>query len=340
MRGLILLDGPDCGGKTTLAKAIAAGVEAKGGQAVIHHLGMPVLGQCWEEHSQALIAYIEEMLKDDKVVIADRHFLSEGVYATVYRSDRGGSEYPYTMRFVDMLFDRYRALKVICCPPVEEVVRVHAEMKKVRREEYDSGMDKVARRFERIWADQVMPHAQPGRDYTEQLMVAGGVADKQLWYHYDYMKDNTPLYAGYLLEELEKERWFYGDDTWHLSFTGTPGPLSTLLVGDRASVVNTLHIPFYSNGGSSLFLAKALHKLQVPAERLCIANINDPGGPEAVKYLAGRCNQVIAMGRLAERSLQMHDVKYHAYVRHPQHARRFNHNDDSYVTELAQAIYG
>lgn len=336
MRGLILLDGPDCAGKTSLAKALVAEVESQGGKAVIHHLGMPEPGTCWELHSKALINYIEEMLTDT-VIIADRHFLSEGVYSAVYRS---GSEYPFTMRYMDMLFDRYRGLKVICCPPVEQVVLTHSEMKKVRREEYDSGMDKVARRFERIWHDQVNRNQAPGREYTEQLMLSGGVADKALWYHYDWTQHNTAHYARELLADLEKEHWFYGDDTWDLAFTGTPGPLSTLLVGDKMSQVNSLGIPFFANTDSSLFLAQSLHKLMIPAERLCIANINDENGVPTVRYLAERCKHVIALGRQAERSLQMHDIDYQAYVRHPQHARRFNHNDDSYTAELAHAFRG
>lgn len=337
MRGLILLDGPDCAGKTTLAKALEAEVKAQGGNAEIHHLGMPEPGKCWELHSEALLQYITDMIQGDMVIIADRHFLSEGVYANVYRK---GSEYPFTMRYMDMLFDRYRGLKVICCPPVDDVVRVHADMKKIRREEYDSGMDKVARRFERIWHDEVNRNLAPGREYTEQLMLSGGVVDKPLWYHYDYTKHNTSQYAKELLKDLKDEQWYYGDDVLDMCFTGTPGPLSTLLVGDKMSQVNDLGIPFFANTDSSLFLAKSLHKLMIHAERLCIANINEPEGVATVRYLAGRCNHVIALGRRAEHTLQMHDINYNAYVRHPQHARRFNHNDDSYTAELAHAFRG
>lgn len=334
MRGLILLDGPDCAGKTTLANKLVEQVAARKGEAVIHHLGMPEPGTCWDMHAGALLDYIEEMLQG-KVVIADRHFLSEGVYAAVYRD---GSEYPFTMRYMDMLFDRWRGLKVICCPPIDRVVETHAKMKEVRVEAYDKGMDKVARRFERIWHDQVNGKLAPGREYTEQLMLTGGVADKPLWYHYDWTQHDVTTYAANLVDELVKEGWFYGDDTDDLVFTGTPGPLSTLLVGDQMSQVNKLGIPFFANSDSSLFLAQTLHKLMVPAERLCIANINDQGQVPTVRYLAERCQQVIALGRQAERSLQLHDIPYNAYVRHPQHARRFNHNDESYARELYQAF--
>lgn len=332
MRGIILLDGPDCAGKTTLANEIKRVAEVGGHKADIRHLGKPEAGTCWAMHSEALLTNIFDMLNDNTVIIMDRHFLSEAVYGTVYRE---GSEYPYTMRFVDMLFNRYRALKVICCPPVDVVVETHAKMKNLRREEYDSGMDKVAALYEKIRDNgSVVPTRS--MDYMWQLIYAGGVSETSLWYHYDYTVDGLTDAAIFLLKELEHESWFYGDDTWHYSFNGTPGPLSTLLVGDKISQENLMHIPFFANSDSSLYLAKTLHRIGVKAERLCIANINDEGGAETVRYLANRCKQVIALGRNAERSLQIHDIHYHGQVRHPQHASRFSHNDDSYVAELAK----
>lgn len=334
MRGLILLDGPDCAGKTTLANAIKAEVEKRGYVANIHHLGKPEPGTCWAMHAEALLNNIYEML-NGAVVIMDRQFLSEGIYGAVYRD---GSEYPETMRFMDMLFNRYRALKVICCPAVETVVKTHAAMKKVRFEEYDSGMDKVAQRYLDLWESVPRSMIYSDEDYLIQLTKSGGVSEKELWYHYDYEQVETADFVKMLLAEMVKEQWYYEDDTWHYSFNGTPGPLSTLLVGDQISQDNILAIPFFANTDSSLYLAKTLHQLHTHPDRLCIANINDPGGVETVKFLANRCKQVIALGRNAQRTLQLHNIHFHGQVRHPQHARRFSYNDDSYVNELAQFL--
>lgn len=333
MKGLILLDGPDCAGKTTLAEAIIAAAATEGITAIRRHLGKPETGQAWDMHAEALLNYIEEMNDDDKIIIADRHFLSEGVYGHYYRD---GSEYPYTMRFMDMLFNRFIGLKVICCPPVETVVETHKKMSQERHEEYADGMDKISKAYQAIWHSRVAKSNLPGLDYAQQLVALGGVQDKPFWYHYDYTQVNVEKYAKCLLDELKIEgeiRTFF-----EFNYTGTPSKNSVLLIGDKMSTPNKLGIPFFANTGSSEFLAKTLHKLMLPAEQICMVNINDPRGTEAVGALSKVCGRVVVLGREAERTMAEYGFKFDAYARHPQHARRFNHNDDTYLEELGAAI--
>ena len=61
IRGIILLDGPDAAGKSTLAEAIRQEVFKREGEneAIIRHLGKPLAGTCWKEHSEAVIDYAE-----------------------------------------------------------------------------------------------------------------------------------------------------------------------------------------------------------------------------------------------------------------------------------------
>lgn len=336
MKGLILLDGPDCAGKSTLAKSLQDASAEAGHRAVVHHLGKPDPGTCWKMHADALIAYIKQMLEEDVIVIADRHFLSEGIYGRGYRS---GSEYPYAMRYMDMLFNRYSGLKVICCPPTSVVVDTHAKMKEVRREEYDSGMDKIANMFQSVWHSAVHLTSLPGGDYTSQLAALGGVQDKRFWYHFDYTESDVDEYARFLLDELVVEQSLSTPVLDGLKFNGTPGPRSVLLVGDKMNTVNDLGIPFFANHGSSAFLAKTLHQLAVPAENLCIVNVNDPGGIEATEILQKWCGRTVVLGREAERTM-IQRIPFDAYCRHPQHARRFNHNDTTYLKELGLAMGG
>lgn len=337
MRGLIMLDGPDCAGKTTLSKSLQAASAELGHKAVVHHLGKPDPGTCWKMHSDALIAYIRQMMDEDVIVIADRHFLSEGIYGRGYRQ---WSEYPYAMRYMDMLFNRFNGLKVICCPPTSVVVDTHAKMKEVRREEYDSGMDKIANMFQNVWHSAVHLTSLPGGDYTAQLAALGGVQDKPLWYHFDYTENDVDEYARFLLKELELENEVSDWSTFDFDFNGTPGKRSVLLVGDKMSSVNDLGIPFFANHGSSAFLAKTLHQLAVPAENLCIVNVNDVDGVRATRELAELCGRTVVLGREAERTMRANNIEFDAYCRHPQHARRFNHNDNTYLKELGLAMGG
>lgn len=337
MRGLILLDGPDCAGKSTLAQSIVAASAEAGHRAVIHHLGKPETGQAWKMHADALIAYIKQMLTEDVIVVADRHFLSEEIYGKCYR---GGGEYPFGMRYMDMLFNRFGGLKVICCPPTAVVVETHKKMMAERHEEYDSGMDKIANLYTSLWHSAVHTSSLPGRDYSGQLSALGGVQDKPSWYHFDYCERDVDEYARFLLQEMAIEQEVDDMTLFDGNFNGTPGRRSTLLVGDKMNTVNELGIPFFANHGSSQFLAKTLHALMVPAEELCIVNINDEGGVETTRELADLCQRVVVMGREAERSMRANGIDFDAYVRHPQHARRFNYNDNTYIGELQAALKG
>ena len=336
MKGLILLDGPDCSGKTTLCTTIIQQANVRGYSAMRHHLGRITKGKTWEIHAEAAISYIKKMNSEDIIVIADRHFLSEGVYGRVYRD---GGEYPYAMRYMDMLFNRACALKVICCPSTETVVRVHKKMKEERHEEYSDGMDKVANIYQAIWHSSVSPTSLPGGDYTSQLAALGGVQDKALWYRYNYEIDDVRLYANYLLDELYEEsssRNLFES----LSFNGTPGKRSTLIVGDHMDNGNRFSIPFFENSGPSLFFAKTLHKLAIHAEELCLVNIKEPEGLSTVIKLAPICKRVVVIGREAERDMRLHGINFDAFCRHPRHAEKFNQNDDTYAQELRIALGG
>lgn len=347
IRGIILLDGPDCAGKTTLANKIKDQAEKLGATAEVHHLGKPAVGTCWHEHSSALIRYVGDAYGHDKLIIADRHFLSEAIYGCVYRD---GSEYPFAARHVDRLFNRLRVPRVICAPPVDAVVEKHAEMKKIRFEEYDSGMDKVAKRYLDLWHgaetgevnDSHWPYNHD-TDYIQQLTLCGGVADRLGWYHYDWTKHDTDTYARYILHELITEQELVPEEmlnVWDFKFTGFPDKNSVLLVGDKLSPRATWDIPFYANDGCSLYLAKTLQQLSADESRIVMANINDPNGLQTVRALMEMCGRVVVLGREAEKTMLLAGLRFNAKVRHPQHARRFSHNTDAYHGELWSALDG
>ncbi len=350
-RGIILLDGADACGKTTLAGAIAKRAAKLGATPVIRHLGKPDPGTCWEEHRTAILNYVSEAFSENKLVIADRHFLSESIYGCVYRT---GSEYPFGARHVDRLLHRFRALRVICAPPVDIVVESHAKMKAVRFEEYDSGMDKVAQRYLDLWNGATSASTKSGPwdyrwrdDYIQSLTISGGVADRLGWYHYDFNTQgrgsDVDTYARYLLQELASEQDLIPQqlldvNEWH--FTGFPSKSSVLLVGDRISDDNGIKIPFFANSGSSDYLVRTLHGIGADEARVVIVNINDPGGEETTRELAKMCGRTIVMGREAEKTMLKCGIHYDTQIRHPQHARRFTFHDDRYYYEMKMAFNG
>jgi len=338
MNGIILLDGPDAVGKTTLAHHIVNKIP----DAEYMHLGKPNPGQAWSNHRDALLYAIAKM-RQNKLVVIDRLWLSEAIYGAVYRD---GSEYPYSARHIDRLMYRFGALRVVCAPPVDYVVQSHKKMIQEREEMYTEKMYEVARRYLDVWEGtefvKVDEASYANQGYLEQLSINGGVADKIGWYKYDVTTDGTDMdnYVDYLkhhLSEIKRLMPVFYEDTDNM--TGWCRRLSVMLVGDKSSKVDS-HWPFLANSGSSLYLARMLHKLGADESRVCFVNANGPNGEKLLRQSRIGCGRVIAMGRAAEQALEKERVVYDARVRHPQHARRFTSKDDSYAEEMREAFAG
>lgn len=338
MKGIIIIDGPDAAGKTTLAKKICEKIPT----AEYVHLGKPNKGFAWDEHKTALINAINTM-KKGKLAVIDRHFLSEAVYGSVYRE---GSEYAYAARHVDRLLYRFGGIRVICAPPVDYVLETHKKMIEVREEMYHDKMYEVAKKYIEIWdgIDFVKePEEFAKKGYIETLAMTGGVSDKIGWYKYDVTIDGIDMdkYIDYLKHQLMIVQNLLPNDffTDSENFTGWARRHSALLVGDKSSGEDSSW-PFMSNKGSSLYLAKILNNLQVDESRLCMININGTGGPIMLQSAKILCGRIIALGRNAEQALEEQKIFYHGRVRHPQHARRFTTHDGSYEAELREAFGG
>ena len=347
LRGIILLDGPDGSGKSTLSAELARQVTQGGGTAQVIHSGLRADGDYWRGHAEVLTEAARGAFSGDSgVVILDRFFLSESIYGDVYR---GASYYPTAVRHLDRLLQRFGALHVVCAPPVKYVKETHARLVTERQEDFLTSMDVVSQRYLDLWhgaaACEVgsFLQAYTHGEYTQQLCLLGGVKNRRRWYHYDVTVDGADLagYAAQLLGQLRTEQTLTDDRAMDLAghcFTGSASA-AVLLVGDQLSHPTELSVPFFANDGCSLYLAETLQALAADESEVCVANVNDPGGVATVKWLAAG-KRVIALGREAEKTLTAHDIPPDAAVRHPQHARRFTSQDDSYIVELRQAFYG
>lgn len=337
MNGIILLEGADATGKTSLANHIVSQFP----NAEYLHLGKPNTGNAWSDHKNALLLAISRV-RQGKLMVIDRLWLSEAIYGAVYRD---GSEYPFTARHLDRLMYRFGALRIICAPPVDYVVQSHKRMVQEREELYTDRMYEVAKRYLDVWegVEFVKDEAEySGRGYLEQLSMKGGVADKIGWYKYDVTTDGTNMdhYVSYLKHQLSENLRllpaFYEDTD---NMTGWARRQAVVLVGDRSSSPES-HWPFLANSGSSLYLAKMLHRLEADESRVCFVNANGPSGGMILRHGRLGCGRIIALGRAAEQALEREKIVYDARVRHPQHARRFTHNDASYEQELREAFNG
>lgn len=336
--GIIYLDGPDGSGKTTLANAVKARLESLGKTVVYLHNGKA--DDCWKLHFDCALQIHEAMLRGDYVIL-DRFWVSEFIYGRTYRK---GAEYPEAGRLFDRLLYTYPSVRVLCSTRPEFAKAEHERLATERREEFGSGMDRVARLFRQLWAGENSPSSG---DYFKTLVGDGGVCDTIGWELYDREVDGDKLEAVVerLLDAVTVSHSVIHSVTLFPedldTLIGALTPRTTLLIGDRLNEKKGF-IPwaFFDNTGSSLYLVKSLHRLGVDEARVAVVNINDldAEGLVLLKTIAPKMRRVVALGKEAEKSLLKAGIHYDAAVAHPQYSNRFHHhNNDMYVNQLKEA---
>lgn len=336
--GIIILEGPDGAGKTTLGREICR--QADG---LYIHLGLK--DKMWRYQTAALRWACRESMT--KLVVLDRHWISELIYGRVFRN---GGKYPVAARAMHRTLLRFGALYVLCCPPPDYVIETLMRVKGKSRDQYeaDGRQREIAERYLDIWHGNKQRRLQG--DLAEQLAAIGNKALTRNWAFYDVTVHGEAMVKNATLM-IERSRhirqltYQLGLDFTNWNLSGVVGQDSVLLVGDRLSTEHSgVQWPFYHNQNSSLYLMQTLHKLAAREDRLAYVNVNeqtgDPSHFHKIMLAAGTCKQVVALGNEAARGLEDMGLGYHAKVRHPQHASRFSRGDDSYRQELLGAIYG
>ena len=89
---IIILEGPDGGGKTTLAETLRAQLQSNGMTHVIKH--GPYKGVQSEDLCKIFFRSMSQALTYDDHVIMDRSWLSEPIYGNVYRKGENRVDMP------------------------------------------------------------------------------------------------------------------------------------------------------------------------------------------------------------------------------------------------------
>ena len=164
-KGLIIIDGPDATGKTTLAAKLCQ--ICPGSQYV--HLTY--------DEDLNMYAYQLGILKqaiidsNTRLVVIDRLWISENIYAGIYR---GGSSKEFNEHIMDLLAQQAKALYVIAIPnSVKSGMKNHKKAQKLRDEMYGD-IAQVCKRYRDFWFGQTNGLNLWGDTLTDRYIRSGG----------------------------------------------------------------------------------------------------------------------------------------------------------------------
>lgn len=319
---LVILEGLDCAGKTTLAGRIIDRLRTEEPDAAVgyRHAGPP------EHHP--LDEYVEPLLSyrpgTGQHVVCDRWHLGESVYPTLLGRHTDLTE---DVRAYVELFLRARGAILVYCEASYDYLRDCGVSR-------GDAQDELARIFD---TQQLFR-----RRLTESnvpVMIVGATAD-----------EDVELAVSQVLSVARQREQSALPVAPFTTYVGDPRPL-LLLVGDRRGTPThdldefddwPAFVPYASTSGSYLLTTLTSTQLRVPEHGVqlrdvALVNANDVDDVRDVWDAVGR-PLVAGLGVNAGAALRRANVPYRS-VPHPQYWRRFRHNDRvEYLDRLLDAM--
>lgn len=301
---LIILEGSDCAGKTSLAHQLSDAAFNQGINTTLMSAGPPEPGLAALDEYELLLRPLREHAVDPRhLVILDRWHLGELVYGPLLRGESRLSavQFEHVERFLDAM----GAIRVIVHPASENVLRARFAK---RGDDLLSEEQVVA-----VW-----------RWYLNAAQV------------YNWRQVHSPVTH---VEVLDLLMWAaIGCTRAHStidfpSYVGSPQP-TVLVLGDEPNGwrigenPNPALMPYRRN--SAHYLISAMLANMPNRLGYGLANANDGTDVEALWQALGR-PRVAALGKRCQRTLDASQVPYQAFP-HPQWVKRFRYTD--------QLVYG
>ena len=332
MKGLIIVDGCDGTGKTTLAQAICDRYNG-----VYMHNTYRWKDKMYLYHTAALHRALK--LSKTQLVVIDRLWMSEAIYAEVYR---GGSPWPHMGRMIDRIVRKHAGIYIIGLSPDGHKERFD-QLKTEREEMYDD-VEAVRVRYEQLYHGGFDAH---DKDYCQQLSV-NGIKDRHdvLGYRLDVEGKDINQFVDKAVAALMERQMSQYEPALNLkatNYAGHLGDAEMIIVGDQTnSKMRAIEWPWYDVGNSSLFLSECLHDLHFDETRAVYINANSGNGGLFIGDSLRRnpYMKLVVLGQLAFDTLK--DLRLENNVRrcmHPSAAKRFNKRDE-FMTELKGALNG
>jgi hypothetical protein len=327
MKGVVYLDGGNAVGKSYLASKIR---ERHPNSRVVHctyRFGKIM----WHYHLAAFQRAIR--FAEHGLAILDRNWISEEIYGHFYRN---GTAWPHQGRIMQKLFLKHAVVTVMCIASPDQVVE---QIKKHRAENYHSPEflkkpREVAGRYIDLYFGKCQPtgyDSSTRRSYVDDLAFSGGFGarfdclDYHLWRE---GKDEASING--FLEKIEETLDFHRGTQYNRALNfGTrniAGHLRTakyVFVGDKVNYHSYRKCwPFMAYANSTLFMAEAMHLLNLKEEEFMWTNAECEERHVDFLWNANPRLKFIALGQVAHRKLHFFSIP-HCTIPHPSFGRRF-----------------
>jgi len=331
---IIVLDGPDAVGKTTIAKEFIR----KFPNTKYIHNGYRWKDKIFDYHT-AVMKLASKWAMTHNVII-DRWWPSEACYASVYRNT---SAWPLQGRFHERLALKYGVIYLLCLPDQNTVDR-HTEMKKVRNEMYENIEDLCNLYYKLYYGD--LNHKDKG-NYIDKLILSGGVKD--IPYYIPYTIERWGAHLDTFLDlvmhvatEMRDSQFQDALSPFEHNVLGHSKFAKYMFVGDRVNPkYRDIFWPFFEYGNSSLYFTEALHDLWIKERDYMWTNAYDKDGKIDLKYAElakERGINIIALGKNALKALKQKRIEPYEIMPHPSHYKRFNGSKNHAIVEDLKGV--
>lgn len=334
--GIIVLDGSDNTGKTTLANYFV-----KQYQAVHLHQYYRFKSRMFTYHTACLRKAVS--LSQNHLVVIDRLWLSEDIYAGVYRN---GSQWPLEGRFIDRVLLKHGAVQIIATTdPVTYAERFNKAVADGRGEEWLSKPRDIAQAYYDVYHGNKNKCNGLEQSYAQWLIGHGGMHARPDVIEYDMARDGHDL-EGYshnviakmvALREKQYAPCLLAD---YDLVTGYAATARYVLVGDSTNPKSrNIKWPFYDYGHSSLFLTEAIQHAGIDETQLLLTNACTGAGVIHVTDLLkiAPSKTIVALGQRAHERLSDANIP-HVHIHHPQYYKRFVGPATMYAAVLARLL--
>ncbi len=341
--GIVILDGPDASGKSVLADAFA---DMYHGQIIHLTYNKDVGPVMFDYQTDKMMEAIEE--SQEHLVIVDRHWMSENIYANTFR---GGSPWPLMGRMMDRVWMKQAAIHVVCLPDnLESAVEMHRKNMDASHPYEDDKFRELASRYRRFVYGC---HKYKESDYVSWYARQGGILRHRFHdftpYYMTLQGKHLDIFCSCEIERLrqrQNSQYVMALKPSEHNILGHIRFAKYLFIGEQVNNKGkSYNWPFYEYGNSSLYLTEALQEINFHEDLAMWTNAKTPDNyvSQHIPYLIKHGLKPICFGKVAGDITAKVCFDYRlrtapVTLEHPAHASRFANDFSGYCEVLKEAL--